>query len=126
MEQILLREREEHSIEVQQLNAYSESEMEKLKLVIAQFQNETQVQASHHEKQLLAEAAKNKAEQTALKQSFAKQNQEAKERISHLEHALEAETKQSESKCQQLEQRVRWEWPLGIIELKVMVWAVGC
>lgn len=107
MEQILLREREEHSILVQQLNTHAGSEMDRLKAIISQLQNETRVQASHHKQQLLAEAKKNETEQTALKQCLAKQSQEAKERISHLENTLEAQTKQSESKCSQLEQRIR-------------------
>ena len=107
MEQILLREREQHSIAVQQLKAHGESEVAGLKAVISQLQNEARVQATHHEQQLLEEATKSKAEQTALEQSFAKQNQEAKERISHLECTLVAQTKQSESKCEQLEQRIR-------------------
>jgi len=107
MEQILLKEREQHSIAIQQLSTNAESEMNRLKAVISQLQNDAQVQASHHEKQLLTEVTRNEKEKTALKQSFAKQSQEAKERISHLEQTLKAQTKESELKCDQLEQRIR-------------------
>ena len=107
IEQILLKEREQHSATIQQLNANAASEMDRLKAVMSQLQNETRVQASHSEQQLVTEAAKSKREQTALKKSFAKQSEEAKERIAHLEHALEVQTKQSESKCDQSEQRIR-------------------
>ena len=107
IEQILLREREQHSIAIQQLNAHAESEVGGLKAVISQLQNETRAQASHYEAQLLAEATKNEAEQNGLKQSFAKQSHEEKERILHLEHTLEAQSKQSKLKSNQLEQRIR-------------------
>lgn len=92
---------------IQQLNAHAESEIDRLKAVISQLQNETRVQGSRYEEKLLAEAAKNETEQATLKQSFAKQDQEARERISYLEHTLEAQTKQSDLKCNQLEQRIR-------------------
>lgn len=104
---MLLKEREKHSVEVQQLRAHTESEMDRLKAVISQLQNEIRVQSDHHQQQLLVEIAKNKKEQNALKQSFAKQNQEAKERSSHLEHTLETQAKESKSKCNQSEQRIR-------------------
>lgn len=107
IEQILLREREQHSMAIQQLNSHAESEINRLKSVISQLQNETRVQASHFEEQLVTETTKNKAEQTSLKQSFVKQNQEAKERISYLEQTLEAQTKENGLKCEQSEQRIR-------------------
>lgn len=107
IEQILLKERKQHSLAIQQLSARAESEIDQLKVVISQLQNEIQVQASHHEQQLLAEDTKHKKDQRVLKQSFAKQSEEGKERIAHLEQTLEAQTKQSELKCDQLEQRIR-------------------
>ena len=92
---------------IQQLNSHAESEIKWLKSVISQLQNETRVQASHFEEQLMTEATKNKTEQISLKESFAKQNQEAKERVSYLEQTLEAQAKENELKCERLEQRIK-------------------
>lgn len=107
VEQILLREREQHSMAIQQLNLHAEAEINRLKSVISQLQNETRVQASQYEEQLVTEVAKNKTEQSTLKQSFVKENQEAKERISYLEQTLEAQMKENKLKCNKLEQRIR-------------------
>jgi len=107
MERVLQEEREQHAIALQQLTTHSDSEKDRLKVIITQLQNEVKRQASSHEHQLVAEITKKETEQASLKQSHMKQSREAQERISYLEQALEDQRKQDNIKCEQLEQQIR-------------------